>query len=55
MYEGEFDGFKKIVEDQRKEFEVFKQKLEDLVGEMEEFVSEKNRMEEKFYKENNQC
>lgn len=55
MYEGELDGLKKIVEDQRKELEVSKQKLEDLAGEMEEFASEKNRMEEKFYKENNQC
>ncbi|XP_022794323.1 trichohyalin-like [Stylophora pistillata] len=55
IYEGELDGLKKIVEEQRKELEVSKQKLEDLAGEMEEFASEKNRMEEKFYKENNQC
>ena len=55
MYEGELNDLKKIVEEQREELEISKQKLGDLAGEMEEFASEKNRMEENFYKENNQC
>ncbi|KAL9987735.1 hypothetical protein ACROYT_G002089 [Oculina patagonica] len=55
MYEGDIEELKSIVEKQREELEVSKQKLGDLAGEMEEFASEKNRIEEKFHKENNQC
>lgn len=55
MYEGDIEELKSIVEKQRGELEVSKQKLGDLASEMEEFVSEKNRIEEKFHKENNQC
>ena len=54
MYEGELDELKSIVEKQREELEVSKQKLGDLAGEMEEFVSEKSRIEERLHKENNQ-
>ena len=55
MYEGDIEELKSIVTKQREELEVSKQKLGDLAGEMEEYVSEKNRIEEKFHKENNQC
>ena len=54
LYEGELDELKSIVEKQREELEVSKQKLGDLAGEMEEFVSEKSRIEERLYKENSQ-
>ena len=54
LYGGELDELKSIVEKQRDELEVSKQKLGDLAGEMEEFVSEKSRIEEKLHKENNQ-
>lgn len=54
LYEGELDELKSIVEKQREELEVSKQKLGDLAGEMEEFVSEKSRIEERLYKESNQ-
>ncbi|KAJ7376242.1 hypothetical protein OS493_035903 [Desmophyllum pertusum] len=55
VYEGELDELKSIVEKQREELEISKQKLGDLAGEMEEFLSEKNRIEERCHKENNQC
>ncbi|XP_020601327.1 uncharacterized protein LOC110040429 isoform X2 [Orbicella faveolata] len=54
LYEGELDELKSIVEKQREELEVSKQKLGDLACEMEEFVSEKSRIEERLHKENNQ-
>lgn len=54
LYEGELDELKSIAEKQREELEVSKQKLGDLAGEMEEFVSEKSRIEERLHKENNQ-
>ena len=54
LYERELEELKSIVEKQREELEVSKQKLGDLAGEMEEFVSEKSRIEERLYKESNQ-
>ena len=55
IYEEELDGLKSIVGKQRDELEMSKQKLADLADQMEEFLSEKNRLEERFQKESNQC
>ena len=53
LYEEELDRLKSIVAKQREELETSKQKLTDLADQTEEFLSEKNRIEEKFLKENN--
>ena len=55
LYVEELDELKSIVAKQREELEVSKQKLTDLADQTEEFLSEKNRIEEKFQKENSQC
>ena len=55
VYEEELDGLKSIVGKQRDELEMSKQKLADLADQMEAFLSEKNRLEERYQKENNQC
>ena len=53
LYEEELDRLKLMVAKQREELETSKQKLTDLADQTEEFLSEKNRIEEKFLKENN--
>ena len=53
LYKEELDRLKSMVAKQREELETSKQKLTDLADQTEEFLSEKNRIEEKFLKENN--
>ena len=55
LYEEELGELKTIVAKQRDELEISKQKLADLADQTEEFLSEKNRIEERFQKESNQC
>ncbi|XP_074633852.1 uncharacterized protein LOC141892453 isoform X1 [Acropora palmata] len=55
VYEEEVGELKMIVSKQREELDISKEKLTDLADQMEEFVSERNRLEERIAKEKNQC
>lgn len=55
VYEEEVGELKTIVAKQREELDISKEKLTDLADQMEEFVSERNRLEERIAKEKNQC
>ena len=55
IHEEELGDLKSIVLKQREELEISKEKLTHLADQVDEFVSERNRLEEKIEKERSQC